>query len=135
MVDDTINVLQEMLARSNELIKVQRNFMNEFGMQVTRACFAAIIKLSGLTEKFEVLMQALDFSLMDLESTEPKDRIDRMVEAAKENHKDSQIIFKEWCNATKMRKWLRDKIAALWSVKEEERLSGDQIEAKKQESV
>ena len=32
MVDDTINVLQEMLARSNELIKVQRNFMNEFGM-------------------------------------------------------------------------------------------------------
>ena len=98
---------------------------------MTRACFAAIIKLSGLTEKFEVLMQALDFSLMDLESTEPKDRIDRMVEAAKENHKDSQIIFKEWCNATKMRKWLRDKIAALWSVKEEERLSGDQIEAKK----
>lgn len=72
---------------------------------------------------------------MDLESTEPKDRINRMVEAAKENHKDSQIIFKEWCNATKMRKWLRDKIAALWSVKEEERLSGDQIEAKKQESV
>ena len=70
MVDDTIQTLQTLLADSKELIKVQRNFMQDNGMKVTRACFSVIIKLSGLSDKFESLMQMLDFSLLDLESTE-----------------------------------------------------------------
>ena len=109
---------------------MQRNFMQNNGMKVTRACFSVIIKLSGLSDKFESLMQMLDFSLLDLESTEHKDRIARMVEAAQENIKDTTPILKEWCNATKMRKWLKDKVEKLYgdNSKEEEKLSEAEIE-------
>jgi len=48
-VDDFIQVLQLLLKESREPIRAQMNIMQENGMRVTRACFAAIVKLSGLT--------------------------------------------------------------------------------------
>ena len=36
-----------------------------------------------------------------------------MKEAVKDLSKDTPLLFREWCNATKMRKWLKEKIMSL----------------------
>lgn len=45
--------------------------MQENGMRVSRACFAAIVKLSGLTYKLEGVLDNLELQEMDFEADEP----------------------------------------------------------------
>lgn len=51
LLDDFIQILQLLLKESREMVRAQMNIMQQNGMKVTRACFAVIIKLSGLTSK------------------------------------------------------------------------------------
>ena len=45
---------------------------------------------------------------MDFESDEPTERLKLMKDAAKELTLDTPLLLSEWCNAVKMRKWLKD---------------------------
>lgn len=60
------------------------NIMQENGMKVTRACFAVIVKISGLTNKLENVLQNLELQEMDFEADEPAERLNLMKDAAKE---------------------------------------------------
>ena len=84
------------------------NIMQDNGMKVTRACFAAIVKLSGLTSKLESVLQNLELQEMDFEADEPAERLKLMKEAAKDMTQDTPLLLSEWSNAVKMRKWLKD---------------------------
>lgn len=82
--------------------------MLERGLKVTRACFAVIVKLAGLTPKLESVIENLDLRSMDFDEEGPE-RIKQMKEVAvSELSKDTALLLKEWCNATKMRHWLKN---------------------------
>ena len=53
ILDEFVQVLQLLLRESKEPIRTQLNIMQDRGLQVTRACFAVLIKLSGLKPKLE----------------------------------------------------------------------------------
>lgn len=55
-LDEFIEVLQLLLKESREPLRPQMNILRENGMRVTRACFAVIIKLAGLTSKLEGIL-------------------------------------------------------------------------------
>lgn len=55
-MDEFVLVLQLCLKESREPIRIQLNIMQELGMGITRACFAVIVKLAGLTDKLENLL-------------------------------------------------------------------------------
>lgn len=55
-LDDLIQVLQLLLGESREPIRNQMNIMRDNGLAATRACFAVIIKLSGLTGRLESVL-------------------------------------------------------------------------------
>lgn len=83
-------------------------------MKVARACFAVIVKLSGLTQRLESVLQNLELQELDfVEAEDPAERLKLMKEAVKEMSKDTPLLFREWCNATKMRKWLKEKVMSL----------------------
>ena len=82
--------------------------MKENGMTVTRACFGVIVKLSGLTEKLKGILMNLELRQTDFDFEEGETRLTQMKEVIKEE-KEMPLFFKEWCNATKMRRWLQDK--------------------------
>jgi hypothetical protein len=48
-LDEFIQILQMLLQESSEPIRPHLNIMQDNGLIATRACFAVIIKLSGLT--------------------------------------------------------------------------------------
>ena len=112
LLDDFIQVLQLLLKESREPVRAQMNIMQENGMRATRACFAAIVKLSGLTSKLENVLQALELQEMDFEADEPAERLGLMKDAAKELSADTPFLLIEWSNAVKMRKWLKDQCVA-----------------------
>jgi len=109
-LDDFMQVLQMLLKESNEPIRPHMNIMQDNGLIATRACFAVIIKLSGLTSKLEYVLENLEIQAMDFEADEPGERLKNMKEAAKKLKKETPLLFNEWCNATKMRKWLKDQV-------------------------
>ena len=51
IVEDLVQVLQLLLKQSREPIRLNMNLGKEGGLAVTRACFAVIVKLSGLSNK------------------------------------------------------------------------------------
>lgn len=44
------------------------NILREDGMKVTRACYAVIVKLAGLTEKLTSLLQELELYETDFDA-------------------------------------------------------------------
>ena len=112
LLDDFIQVLQLLLKESREPVSAQMNIMQDNGMKVTRACFAAIVKLSGLTSKLENVLQTLELQEMDFEADEPAERLNLMKDAVKDLEKDTPLLLVEWCNAVKMRKWFKDECLA-----------------------
>lgn len=107
--------------------------MRENGLTVTRACFAVIVKLSGLTCKLENILQNLEFVSLDFDfDLSPEARLLKLKEAAKDTKIYTSILLSEWCNATKMRKWLKDQVQPSASSTSKE-LSIEEEDAKIQE--
>ena len=51
------------------------NIMQEKGMSLTRACFAVIVKLAGLSDKLEFLLQEIEIHDIDFDADEPEERL------------------------------------------------------------
>ena len=83
-LEDFIKVLQLMLKESREPIRTQMNIMQERGMTLTRACFAVIVKLAGLSDKLEFLLQEIELRDTDFDAEEPQERLVQMKDAVKE---------------------------------------------------
>ena len=64
-----------MLKESREPIRTQMNIMQEKGMALTRACFAVIVKLAGLSDKLESLLQEIELRDTDFDADEPQGRL------------------------------------------------------------
>ena len=83
--------------------------MKEKGLRATRACFAVIVKLAGLTPKLECILDNLDLRSMEIEG-EGEARIKEMKNICRDEgmSNDVNLLLKEWSNATKMRQWLKE---------------------------
>ena len=83
--------------------------MQDHGLKVTCACFAVIVKLSGLTPKLDEIVGQLEFAAMGFDEESGESRIEYLKQACLEMEgNDITILLKEWCNATKMRSWLKE---------------------------
>ena len=67
-LDDFIEVLQLLLKESREPIRTQLFIGQENGMAATRACFAVIVKLSGLTSNLEQIIVSLELQEADFDA-------------------------------------------------------------------
>ena len=62
---------------------MQLNIMQDKGLRATRACFAVIVKLAGLTPKLECIIDNLELRGIEFEG-EGAERIKEMKNACKE---------------------------------------------------
>jgi hypothetical protein len=90
-------------------ISAKKNIGGKNAMNLIRATFAVIVKLSGLADnlknELESVQEELDMRMMDDEEVKEKAII-----AYVQSREESRIFVKEWENASKMRIWFKETI-------------------------
>ena len=83
----------------------------ENGLRLTRATFAASLKLSEKTESFRNLQDEVEVALVEIdEEFTGAQRLRKIIEKLKENEsKELQLMMNKWESACEIRRWLNDK--------------------------
>ena len=79
-------------------------------MRLTRATFAVMLKMSGLVEKFEELLDDFSMDVEEVQEVEGEEKYKLLTKALLllPDIQESGLL-QEWTNATRMRKWFSDK--------------------------
>jgi len=114
LIDDqtqlTLDVLQQ-----NLLSKVPPSpyarVAGENGLKLTRAAFAASLKLSEQLEAFRILSEEVEMASMDVgDEFTGLQRLRKIVEKLQEyESKELQPMMTRWESASEIRRWLNDK--------------------------